>query len=297
MRDVNAFRERFNYWKSTGELPYEAGLPKYTGGKNDGKLRFSKNQQNTIRRMYNLLKEDGYDDFSIAGIFGNAMQESSFNPDSISKSDYHGLLQNSRAIRNAVVATYGDHSFDSQMKYLLDWGNNNSRVRSKKHGSWLGTQAGKYKKAGYKNAEDAATAFMKTYERPVILDKNGKIIGYQEEGGRRKYARQMYDYILSNFSKNSSVPQIPERVVESVPTAVEMVETAPKWDYPEIKAPTFGTDKPYYNPATPEYLSRANASYQDGYSFVPSHNTMLKNAVDMLNANTQLYQPTFNITQ
>ena len=33
MRDVNAFRERFNYWKSTGELPYEAGLPKYTGGK------------------------------------------------------------------------------------------------------------------------------------------------------------------------------------------------------------------------------------------------------------------------
>ena len=62
MRDVNAFRERFNYWKSTGELPYEAGLPKYTGGKNDGKLRFSKNQQNTIRRMYNLLKEDGYDE-------------------------------------------------------------------------------------------------------------------------------------------------------------------------------------------------------------------------------------------
>lgn len=64
------------------------------------------------------------------------------------------------------------------MKYLLDWGNNNSRVRTKEHGPWLGTYAGKYRKAGYKNAEDAATAFMKTYERPVILDKNGKIIGY-----------------------------------------------------------------------------------------------------------------------
>ena len=35
MRDVNAFRERFNYWKSTGELPYEAGLPKYAPGKDD----------------------------------------------------------------------------------------------------------------------------------------------------------------------------------------------------------------------------------------------------------------------
>lgn len=92
MRDTSAFRERFNYWKSTGELPYEAGLPKYAPGKDDGKLRFSKNQQNTIRRMYNILKKDGYDDFSIAGIFGNAMQESSFDPDSISKKDYHGLL-------------------------------------------------------------------------------------------------------------------------------------------------------------------------------------------------------------
>lgn len=297
MRDVNAFRERFNYWKSTGELPYEAGLPKYAPGKDDETIKLSKKQHNVVRRMYNILKNDGYDDNSIAGILGNAMQESSFDPDSISKKDYHGLLQNSRQIHNSVVATYGDHSFDSQMKYLLDWGNNNARVRTKKHGPWLGTSAGKYKKGGYKTAEDAATAFMKTYERPVILDKNGKIIGYQEEGGRRKYARQMYDYILSNFSKNSSVPQIPERVVESVPTAVEMIETAPKWDYPEIKAPTFGTDKPYYNPATSEYLSRANASYQDGYSFVPSHNMMLKNAVDMLNANTQLYQPTFNITQ
>ena len=33
MRDVNAFRERFRQWKATGELPYEAGLPKYKIGK------------------------------------------------------------------------------------------------------------------------------------------------------------------------------------------------------------------------------------------------------------------------
>jgi len=33
MRDTNAFRERFKYWKTTGELPYEAGLPKYDEGK------------------------------------------------------------------------------------------------------------------------------------------------------------------------------------------------------------------------------------------------------------------------
>lgn len=33
MRNTDAFRERFKYWKTTGELPYEAGLPKYEEGK------------------------------------------------------------------------------------------------------------------------------------------------------------------------------------------------------------------------------------------------------------------------
>lgn len=289
MRDVNAFRERFNYWKSTGELPYEAGLPKYAPGKDDETIKLSKKQHNVVRRMYNILKNDGYDDNSIAGILGNAMQESSFDPDSISKKDYHGLLQNSRQIHNSVVATYGDHSFDSQMKYLLDWGNNNARVRTKKHGPWLGTSAGKYKKGGYKTAEDAATAFMKTYERPVILDKNGKIIGYQEEGGRRKYAKQMYRYILSNFSKNPVGPQTPERVVESVPTAVEMIETAPKWE-------SVGTSAFSYNPQTArdnytaEYLNTLNSFNNNSVAFVPSSSAMLKNAINALN-DGQLYKP------
>jgi hypothetical protein len=42
----------------------------------------------------------------------------------------------------------------------------------------LATGAGKFKKTGYKNAEEASDAFMKLYERPVILDKKGNIIGY-----------------------------------------------------------------------------------------------------------------------
>jgi len=33
MRNTSAFRERFKQWKATGELPYEAGLPKYEIGK------------------------------------------------------------------------------------------------------------------------------------------------------------------------------------------------------------------------------------------------------------------------
>lgn len=37
MRDASAFRERFKQWKATGELPYEAGLPKYKVGKDPDK--------------------------------------------------------------------------------------------------------------------------------------------------------------------------------------------------------------------------------------------------------------------
>lgn len=99
----------------------------------------------------------------------------------------------------------------------------------------------------------------------------------------------MYDYILSNFSKNSSVPQIPERVVESVPTAVEMVEAAPKWE-------PVGTSAFSYNPQTiqdnytAEYLNTLNSFNNNSMAFVPSSSAMLKNAINALN-DGQLYKP------
>ena len=84
MRDVNAFRERYNYWKSTGELPYEAGIPTYAGGKKP---------TSSAKDIYNRLLDLGFDRNSALGILGNAMQESSMNPDSIAPGkNYHGLL-------------------------------------------------------------------------------------------------------------------------------------------------------------------------------------------------------------
>ena len=64
------------------------------------------------------------------------------------------------------------------MRYMLDWANNNKRIRTKDHGKHLATSAGQFKKTGYKTAEEAARAFMRLYERPVILDKKGNVIGY-----------------------------------------------------------------------------------------------------------------------
>ena len=49
-------------------------------------MKYSKEQRKTIDYMYKSLKALGYDDVSISGIIGNAITESSLNPDSISES-------------------------------------------------------------------------------------------------------------------------------------------------------------------------------------------------------------------
>lgn len=66
MRDINAFRERYKYWKETGELPYKAGrvieqaegnlpLPTYAGGKNDDDwlLNFVADREGYRKNVYN----------------------------------------------------------------------------------------------------------------------------------------------------------------------------------------------------------------------------------------------------
>jgi hypothetical protein len=46
-------------------------------------------------------------------MLGNALSESSFDPDSVSKNDYRGLWQNSRDIYDRVVDLYGNHDIDT----------------------------------------------------------------------------------------------------------------------------------------------------------------------------------------
>ena len=52
MRDTNAFRERFNYWKSTGELPYEAGLPRFRDGSDDELLNYVADKEGFSSKVY-----------------------------------------------------------------------------------------------------------------------------------------------------------------------------------------------------------------------------------------------------
>lgn len=299
MRDVNAFRERFNYWKSTGELPYEAGLPKYAPGKDDDLIDY-------IGQLENPTKHGLKD-----GIWRT--------PKDSSRWDVHqiGMGLDTRQEHNPIVYNYLKSKGRLNDPWLTEAEERMLRKKTwdQKRPAWERfvkahdlSRRGELTAAGmlwhghpYKmmNTKDSLTG--KALDKAMKSGDKDLSTVFDTYYGYGSNAKRFASRVIANTNYWKQHPQrssaTKQRVVESVPIAVEMIEAAPKWDYPEIKAPTFGTDKPYYNPATPEYLSRAGASYRDGYSFVPSHNTMLKNAVDMLNANTQLYQPTFNITQ
>lgn len=153
--------------------------------------------------MYKSLKALGYDDVSISGIIGNAITESSLNPDSISGSKtYHGLFQNDKNIRKAVEDMYGDYSLKSQMKYAHDWVTGAKHIKGNKYTT---TNAGTFKRTGYKDVNEASDAWSHLYERAIIKDKNGNVIGYQKDPERRANAIAAYDYINNTYNGGPKV--------------------------------------------------------------------------------------------
>jgi len=77
---------------------------------------------------------------------------------------------------------------------------------------------------------------MKLYERPVILDSNGKVVGYQEQDKRRAYTKLAYEYLNSKYGK----PQIPAQ--EPSPYIAKPVSTAVRPTIPaEQTVPTYDT--------------------------------------------------------
>lgn len=191
-----------SYYDLTGDYKMDGifasgSLAKYNTGKDGAK------------DIYDKLRNLGFDHNSALGILGNAMQESSMNPDSVSKSkNYHGLLQNSTAIRNAVHDMYGGYGIDQQLQYVSDWADAKKNITKGKHSKHVATYAGKYKKSGYKTPEEAADAFMRYYERPVILDNFGKVIGYQHRDKRINYAKRYSNQIKDQIAMPDSNQEI-----------------------------------------------------------------------------------------
>lgn len=218
-RDPSEFRERFKAYKEGKSVREIYGLPGYNNGKFDAATK------KKIDYYYNELIANGFDPMSAAGILGNMMQESSLDPDSVNELGYSGLLQNSKAIRQAIIDQYGDYSEQSQLRYLSDWTDGSTWIRKGPHAQHTALYSKSYQRKGYKTPEEAAFQFLKRYERAIVVDpktkkalrdKNGEYI-YQDKDKRLGYARDIYDYVTGNRSVQQQIDKVgktqPERIV------------------------------------------------------------------------------------
>jgi len=73
------------------------------------------------------------------------------------------------------------------LRYLDDWVSANKWIRKGKYRDYTAAGSGSFKRTGYKTAHEASDAFMKLYERPVIM-KDGKVIGYQDWDKRKAFS-------------------------------------------------------------------------------------------------------------
>ena len=232
-----------SYYDLTGDVNMDNRLPKYDTGKQD-----------YTQTTYDMLREFGFDHNSALGVLANAMQESSMNPDIVSKTkNYHGLLQNSTDIKNAVIGLYGDYSLRSQLKLVSDWAEADEKITKGKYSPYVSTYAGKYKKSGYKTPEEATYAFMKYYERPVILDKNNKVVGYQHQDKRINYATTLAKSIkdpLEYIERPNEQPvQVPEYKFEAGPK-LDMIQI------PENPSFNMTLNNAQYNNRVSSYLNK-----------------------------------------
>lgn len=253
MQDVKEFQERFNRYKNGESVSEIYNIPRYDDGKST-KGKFTRQQEETLSSIYNTFKALGYDDNSIFGILGNALTESSLDPDSVSDSkSYHGLLQNSTAIKKAILNKYGDYSLKNQMRYVHAWVSGDDWVKKNPD---LTTYNGRYRMSGYKSASDAADAFTRFYERPVILNDSGKVIGYQKAKERMQNAELVAQYFANkNGIKTATLPDGNKKITID-PSMYQVPEYKSTWQ----PAQPIKTEYPLGGSQAPESLSSWNAA-------------------------------------
>ena len=189
--------------------------------KKSNRISLNNSQSQSVRYIVNELKKAGFDQYSIAGILGNAMQESSITP-GLAGNNYSGTWQNHRTLANQIRQLYGGHDLQHQVRYLIDWVNGAQRLKNEKYSGTAGYMAGKFKKSGYKSAQEASDAFLKLYERAIKKGtKGGDITNYQEWDKRRAYSDQMYEYLYGS-QPQQSVQKQPQRTVQ--PTQRQTVQ-------------------------------------------------------------------------
>ena len=232
-RDPSEFRERFKAYKDGKSVREIYGLPGYTNGK------FSAAVKKKIDYYYNKLLVNGFDPVSAAGILGNMMQESSFDPNVVNHLGFHGLLQNSKAIQKAIKDQYGDISEQSQLRYLSDWTDGSTWIRKGPYAKDTALYSKSYLRKGYKTPEEAAYEFLKRYERAIVVDPktkkalrdaNGNYI-YQDKDKRLGYARSIYDYVTGGKPLEQQIAEVGNAQPESIiaaPVSTRVATTIPQ---------------------------------------------------------------------
>lgn len=170
--------------------------------------QLDKDQLDTLHHIYDYYSKLGMSHQDIAGIAANIFKESSFRHNSRDSSGYHGYVQMSPDMQQAVINTYGNLNPDTQLQFVYDQITGNSKVKGYTNGA--GYQYGKYKTGG-----DAAEAFRSTFER----NKAGR------QQSRIDYGNQFYDYFNQRILKQKVGQQPKPIVLQPVSTAV--IQTIP----------------------------------------------------------------------
>ena len=174
-------------------------------------------KKDTAEYIWKFLHKKGLNDYQIAGILGNMMQESSLDPNKVSGS-YHGIVQIHQKVVPLVKAIYG-WGLNGQLNYIADYALGKLNTSSKKdrdgkpYSSNIGYQSGKYVNSPHNNASNSASYFGSYFERATIKDKKtGKILKHpdgrikvQEEAKRRNYADLFYKAFASKRFKTGGI--------------------------------------------------------------------------------------------
>lgn len=149
----------------------------------DNKTEFiiKNNKPSDMTYIWNHFKNQGIDEYIIAGVMGNMSIESSFNSSIRNKSGHAGYVQMNRTLQKLIVTKYGSFNKDTQLLHLSNW------LLCKETGK-LSYMQDTFKLADNSSPEKAARNFAKYYERPKSKNYSN----------RQKMARIIYE----NFKEN-----------------------------------------------------------------------------------------------
>jgi hypothetical protein len=149
----------------------------------DNKTEFiiKNNKPNDMTYIWNYFKNQGIDEYIIAGVMGNMSIESSFNSSIRNKSGHAGYVQMNRTLQKLIVTKYGSFNKDTQLLHLSNW------LLCKETGK-LSYMQDTFKLADNNSPEKAARNFAKYYERPKSKNYSN----------RQKMARIIYEKFKEN---------------------------------------------------------------------------------------------------